>query len=210
MYISLTLNPWMASLELVYPPSPYTDLNNTPLPQAHALPLVVIPSTLVSSTLVVTLWVRETTGRTIPSSIRQVSRWQLPAKLVCHFYSCGSQCLVQVQKFVSVITFHYWRFVIITWCWVVFCELSLNHSGSLDSLVLPCTALWVKSFVKPTTHWFPKWFTACIIQQNNTVWFHDGQLGRYCNLERSTKEFNKDDLNYCNNGRASLVIYIWN
>jgi hypothetical protein len=55
MYISSTLNSWMASLELVYPPSPYSDLNNTPLSQAHALPLVVIPSTLVFSTLVVML-----------------------------------------------------------------------------------------------------------------------------------------------------------
>ena len=53
-------------------------------------------------------------------------------------------------------------------------------------------------------------FTACIIQQDNTVWFHDGQLGRYCNLERSIQEFNKDDLNYCNNRRASLAIYIQN
>ena len=50
-------------------------------------------------------------------------------------------------------------------------------------------------------------FTARIIQQ---VWFHDGQHGRYCNLERSIKEFNTDDLNYCNNRRASLAIYIRN
>jgi hypothetical protein len=69
--------------------------------------------------------------------------------------------------------------------------LTVQDNLGMDSLVSPCTALWAKRFVKPTTHWFPKWFTACIIQQNNTVWFHDGPLGRYSNLERSIKEFNK-------------------
>jgi len=53
-------------------------------------------------------------------------------------------------------------------------------------------------------------FTAHIIQQDNTISFHDRQLGRYCNLERLIKEFNKDDLNYSNNRKAPLAIYIQN
>ena len=50
-------------------------------------------------------------------------------------------------------------------------------------------------------------FTARIIRQDQTVWFHDGQLGRNCLLESPVKKFSVADLNYCNDRNACLAIY---
>ena len=53
-------------------------------------------------------------------------------------------------------------------------------------------------------------FTSRIIKQNGTVWFHDGQMGRECILEKHVKHFKTIELSNCNEREACLVVYTQN
>jgi hypothetical protein len=53
-------------------------------------------------------------------------------------------------------------------------------------------------------------FVSRIVEKDNTVWFHDGQLGRGCIYEKMLEEFSSSDLHMCSERIASLVIYAQN
>jgi hypothetical protein len=53
-------------------------------------------------------------------------------------------------------------------------------------------------------------FVSHIVGKDNTVWFHDGQLGRGCIYEKILKEFSSSDLHMCRECIASLAIYTQN
>jgi len=50
-------------------------------------------------------------------------------------------------------------------------------------------------------------FTSRIIDQNNAVWYHDGQLGPNCQHENKLSDFSETDLNSCHGRQVSLIIY---
>jgi hypothetical protein len=46
------------------------------------------------------------------------------------------------------------------------------------------------------------------VGKNNTVWFHDRQVGRNCIYEKMLEKFNSPNLQSCDGCTVSLVIYI--
>jgi hypothetical protein len=132
--------------------------------------------------------------------VSATTREQLRTTLVTDSRELCAECLNPLKV---VLKFHHMPEVLLF-------SVSDNEISMSRTIKVRATDRINKYYLKGIIYHGGFHFTARIIQQDNTVWFHDGQLGRYCHMERAIKEFNKDDLNYCGDRRACLAIYIQN
>jgi len=64
-----------------------------------------------------------------------------------------------------------------------------------------------KFYLKGIVYYGGFHFVSRIIRKDDTVWFHDGQMGRECIYDKKLEDLSNSDLKTCGQRTASLVIY---
>ena len=65
----------------------------------------------------------------------------------------------------------------------------------------------MKLYLKGTIYFGGFHFVSWIIRKDDTVWFHDGQMGSECIYDKRLEDFSNSDLKICGQRTVSIVIY---
>ena len=65
----------------------------------------------------------------------------------------------------------------------------------------------MKLYLKGIVYFGGFHFVSRIIRKDDTVWFHDGQMGSECIYDKRLEDFSNSDLKICGKRTVSIVIY---